>query len=70
MLSAANLVHATVVSVTGLGLASHLKDLVMISGDMLWPYGFDLFSAVACETLDSLTIYFLMSSEGKQLFKI
>lgn len=36
---------------------------------MLWPYGFDLFSAVACEALDSLTIYFSMSSEGKQLLK-
>lgn len=36
---------------------------------MLWPYGFDLFSAVAYETLDSLTIYFSMSSEGKQLLK-
>lgn len=36
---------------------------------MLYSYGFDLFSAVACETLDSLTIYFSMSSEGKQLLK-
>lgn len=36
---------------------------------MLWPYGCDLFSAVAYETLDSLTIYFSMSSEGKQLLK-
>ena len=70
MLTAANAVHATVVSSNWFGVkVSYLKDLVMISGGICcgpmalicfleWPANFGL-----------LTIYFSMSSESKQLLQ-